>query len=153
MNSFIFTVIGSVISGLLIFALSQLLLTLSLQPYAEYKKIKSKIAYALTFYANIVYSTSKNDSTQEASKYFRAAASELAASIQLISFYQLLRIVRAVPSKDKIVSVTKALISLSNCVGVNAGEGNRELHENIKDDINTIKKVLKLKNLLDQKDE
>ena len=43
---------GTVISGVLVYILSQLFHEIIITPYKKYKKIKSKIAYILVFYKN-----------------------------------------------------------------------------------------------------
>lgn len=46
-------ILPTVVSGVLVFVLGQIILELLIKPYKKYKELKSEIAYSLVYYAYI----------------------------------------------------------------------------------------------------
>ena len=71
----------TIISGVIIFVLSQWFVEYVIKPLQEYKKIKAKIAFDIVYYANIFHNPSglKIDQYDEATKELRKDAAEVCA--------------------------------------------------------------------------
>ena len=106
-------VFGTVISGVIVFAASQLFIEYFLKPIQEYKKLRSKIAYELTLYANLYMNPSSEpkltDSEYNASKEVRKLAAEVDAEIELRPKFNFL-----IANRKTLAKVSKNLIGLSN---------------------------------------
>ena len=107
------TIIWTVISGVLVFVLSQLFIEYYLKPIQDYKALKAKIAYTLVYYAcyycNPQSSDDKNGMQKESSNELRKLASETMAFAQIRPKFNL-----SIPSKDDLLDVKSLLILLSN---------------------------------------
>lgn len=106
----------TVVSGTLVYALSQLYLELVINPRKEYKMIKSKIAYYLTLYANYysnpIDSKSNNkdyiiDIYKESSNEMRKIGSELSGYISNLGVIHYKK-------RKKLEIVQRDLIGISN---------------------------------------
>jgi hypothetical protein len=116
-------------------------------PYFEYKKLKSKTAYTLTYYANI-YSNPQyfgegvkiSEDYKQASMELRKMAAELRAFIELKP-----RLSFGIPKKEIIYEVTKDLIFLSNNLhtAYNIKDAGRSAEFN-EDSCNNIYRLLKI---------
>ena len=101
----------TVLTGVIVFVLSQLFIEFILRPIQEYKKLKSDVSWALTYYANIYSNPTgvKQELYDEASKELRKLAAELRAFN--------IRKPKLLYKKDKIDIAASDLIGLANCVG------------------------------------
>ena len=134
------TVFLTVISGVIVFVLSQLFMELLIKPLAPYNAIKAKIAYNLVYYANVYHNPIDLGTTggihevpqnyKEASDNLRKLAAEIAGFAEERSMLSLF--VRA----SRISEVQSSLIGLSNgCKGRNIDyllESNEKREKNIK---------------------
>lgn len=104
---------GTVISGVLVFIASQLFIEYFLKPIQEYKKLRSKIAYELTLYANLYMNPSSDpkliDSEYKASIELRKLAAEVDAEIELRPRFNFL-----IAKRKTLAEVSQNLIGLSN---------------------------------------
>lgn len=128
----------TILTGVAVFVVSQLVLEIFIRPFKEYKKIKAEVSFLLEYYANIYRNpcneVGKTDVRyEEAEKMFREVASKLIYYKSLF-FY---------PHKN-IGNAVSALIGLSN--GLTCGKYDKEdtLEEN-KKLVNSIKESLNLK--------
>jgi hypothetical protein len=48
------TIFGTVISGVVVFVVSQLIMEFLIKPHLEYKKLKNKILVAVTYYSDVL---------------------------------------------------------------------------------------------------
>lgn len=103
----------TVISGVLVFIAGQLFNEYFLKPIQDYKKLRAKIAYALTLYAylymNPIKFREKIDEIEEASYELRKLAAEVDATIELKPFANIF-----IPKIKILTKVSKNLIGLSN---------------------------------------
>ncbi len=105
------TVISTVISGVLVYVLGLLFNEYFLKPIQNYKELKAKISYSLTFYANL-YMNPISDSNEEYSKAsleIRKLASEIDALKELRPCGNIF-----MPNKKRLTITSKNLIGLSN---------------------------------------
>lgn len=114
---YMLTILGTVLSGVLVFALCECLKEIWLMPLQNYKKLRGKVSQSLTLYAcyycnpvDIVDSNNElPDDYKAASKALRALASELRAFLEILSWCRF-----GIPSKKKLYTVSAELIGLSN---------------------------------------
>lgn len=104
----------TILSGVIVFIISQLIFEFIIKPREEFNKLKGEIFCCLTMYANIIanplrYSSikdiSENKEYLDASKNIRFIASRFAGILESHKF---------VCRKNKYYSVTNNLIRLSN---------------------------------------
>lgn len=66
------TIFGAVISGVVVFVVSQLIMEFLIKPHIEYKKLKNRILVSLTYYSNLLtspYNISNSNSEADFEKY------------------------------------------------------------------------------------
>jgi hypothetical protein len=129
--------------GLIVFVMGQWYLKYVIEPLAEHRKIKSQISQALVFYANMysnpvdypnvslsneIIKSERND----ASLQLRKLASEYTGSIQVIPFYNMWQLFKAVPSKTDATHVAKCLIGLSNSLWSRSSSTDFTIDHNMK---------------------
>jgi hypothetical protein len=112
------TVFLTVLSGVLIFVLGQLILKLVIEPVQEFKRTVADIALALIEYANVYANPGVADQevAKKVSEELRKLASRLHSQIYLIPSYQVTAKVFRLPSRKKITNCSEDLIGLSNGV-------------------------------------
>ena len=107
----------TVISGVLVFVLTQLYTEFCLRPMQEYKNLKGKIAKALVLYANLYANPIKN-MIGENSHYWREAEDEvrnLAAEVEAFAEIKPVRFLApSIPNRYKLKEASRSLIGLSN---------------------------------------
>lgn len=107
----------TVISGVFVFVLCEILKDIWLNSLARFKEIKQKISYNLVFYANVytnVIDLADNNTKEieihkEASEKFRELASELSGFIETLYVFKL-----GIPKKENLVETASLLMGLSN---------------------------------------
>ncbi|WP_409161715.1 hypothetical protein [Pectobacterium sp. B2J-2] len=106
----------TVLSGVLVYVLGQLILKLLIDPVNELKKTISKINYDLVFYANVLANPKEKGDEQmdKATKIMREHSSLLHANAYLIPCYEYTRLIFGLPTEEKIIAATASLIFLSN---------------------------------------
>lgn len=110
----LFGVFLTVISGVLVYILGQLFDEYYLKPIREYKQLKGKVAYVLTYYAQYYsnpfrLSADHSDRWENASEELRKTASDVIAFAQTkpaINFF--------IPPKKVLIKVEQNLIYISN---------------------------------------
>ncbi len=113
-NLFFNEMTATIVSGVLVFALSQLFIEYYLNPIKEYKKLKAKIAYTLTYYACYYSNPIKLEQDekglwQNGSNELRKVASEVDAFAQVRPKSN-----HAIPKKEDLLKVKSSIIGLSN---------------------------------------
>lgn len=109
-NEFV-TVFTTVVSGVLVYVIGLLFNEYFLKPIQNYKNLRAKISYALTFYANL-YMNPISKSSEEYSKAsleIRKLASEVDSLIELRPWGNIF-----IPNEKRLSSASKNLIGLSN---------------------------------------
>lgn len=142
--NYVLPTLVTVVSGVLVYLLGELLNTIWLKPLHDFKDIKSRIAKHLVFYANVytnVLEINESDGEwkrlhSEAGDKFRWLAAELEGFIQTLS-----RLKLGIPKKANLKEATSNLILLSNCMfDPNPFKQNRENRETA----NEIRRLLKI---------
>jgi hypothetical protein len=128
------TVLGTVVSGVVVYVASEYVKEIWLSPLQEYKKIKQKVSYLLNnyacYYSNVV---DPESATEEEKKEYRRVsletrdlACELRAFIETIS-----RVRFGIPQKDKIYDASAELIGLSNSYFTAYGDSRRQQKKDV----------------------
>jgi hypothetical protein len=100
----------TIIGGVTVYVLGQIISKFFIEPYHEYRKTVGEIAYTLTYYANVSAAQAKEELQDEASKAFRQNASRLKVTAFQIPFFRLL------PRFQSVMHASAGLIGLSNVV-------------------------------------
>lgn len=131
-------------AGVLVaFMLSQFASEGIIKPYLEYRKVLSDISYTLIYYANLIISTpahSKRDEQVETSERLRQLSARLRAAITALPFHELMRMLRLIPSQDRIQDAAARLIRISNLLL----ETEQKRVDEIRQDMATIGSVLRI---------
>ena len=110
------TVLVTIISGVLVYVLGQVLVKLVIDPVQEMKKTIGQIAHARLeleqFTANP--GLMPRDETKDASGRFRGLASQIEQSLYLIPFYSCTKRIFGLPSEQEAREAAKYLAGLSN---------------------------------------
>ncbi len=110
------SVVITVISGVLVYLIGEVLNEVWLKPLQQYKELKQKIASDIIFYGDCsfngkadTYTESFRQKGKEAEQKYRMDAAELAGFAETISWIRV-----GIPSKKKLNEASKALIGMSN---------------------------------------
>lgn len=112
----------TVISGVLVFVLGQIINSFYIQTLIKQKETIGKISDAIIYYANLYTSPinradsdfDRKEERNKAHEIFRNLAAELISRTQQIPSYQFLSFLRIVIDKKVIIEARKNLIGLSN---------------------------------------
>jgi hypothetical protein len=124
----------TVVGGIIIFVLGQLIVKFFIEPIHEQATLIGEISYALTFYANI-YSNpglGKPDDMYEASQTLRQLASRLRATTRAIRWYGLWQLLGIALKQKALMDVSTDLIGLSNGIYQGDPRVNNDRRERIK---------------------
>jgi hypothetical protein len=118
-----FTVFSTVLSGVVIFVLGQLIVKLLLDPVQDMKKTIGQISHTLVESAHVISNPGvpTKEIMDETSSSLRKLSSQLHAHLYIIPWYGVTAKVFQLPSKTKLLAASSALIGLSN--GVYKGNG------------------------------
>ena len=115
----ILTVVGTVISGVIVFVFCQLIVQKYIKPYEDYKLLKGKVAFALVMYANLYsnpikvtderYMEIHRNERSQAQSDTRRLAAEVSAFQERSARYA-----PGIPSKQNFCEASSGLIQLSN---------------------------------------
>ncbi|PHX06127.1 hypothetical protein [Vibrio splendidus] len=113
------TVFFTVLSGVLVFVMGQLVLKLLIEPIQELRKLVSKIAYDLIKLANVLANPTnpEKENFTEARMVMREHSSNLHAHFYLVPFYNISCRLFGLPTEREVLNATKELIRLSNSRG------------------------------------
>ena len=129
----------TVISGVLVFVLGQIVNEYYIKPIHNYKELRAKISYSLILYANLYANPvlfnsnnlNKNAESDHASMELRRLAAEIAAMIELKPM-----LCPFIANKDTLFEVSRNLIGLSNgfyCTDSNMARDNEKRRNEICD--------------------
>ncbi len=106
----------TVLSGVLVFVIGQIVVKLIIEPINDFKKERSKIIYDLVFYANKLANPKSPDNTEmvEVCKIMRQHSSMLHSASHLIPFYKYFAFIFGLPTIKNVNEATSKLIYLSN---------------------------------------
>ena len=104
-------VLTTVVSGVLVYVVGLLFNEYFLKPIQNYKELKAKISFALTFYANLYMNpiSESNEEYSKASLELRKLASEIDSFIELRPRGNIF-----IPNKKHLSKASKNLLGISN---------------------------------------
>ncbi|WP_305374530.1 hypothetical protein [Photobacterium leiognathi] len=110
------TIFGTVLSGVLVFILGQIILKLVIEPIQDYKKQISKIGFDLIKLGNVFANPRGREDEEmlKACTQMREHSSSLYSYFYLVPFYKVTGFVFGLPSEEKVLKATQELIGLSN---------------------------------------
>ncbi|SOD19186.1 hypothetical protein [Nitrosomonas ureae] len=113
-----FTVFFTVLSGVSIFVIGQLIVKLVLDPVHDLKKIIGQISHTLIERANIIANPGvpTREVMDETSNLLRKLSSQLHAHLYLIPTYDVTCRIFRLPSKEMLLAASTHLVGLSNSV-------------------------------------
>lgn len=141
------TIFVTVLSGVLVFAISEWLKEIWLTPLQNYKKLRGKVSKSLTLYACYYHSPvdiaehddKLPDDYKTASEELRMLASELRAFIETLSWFKL-----GIPSKGDLYDASAHLIGLSNSMMVPYNNHFDRRLDNTIENENRVKRLLRI---------
>jgi len=111
------TIFATVISGVLVFMLGQIVVKFVIDPIKELKELLGEIQFSLIFYAQAIYTPVDDRAGEDAAqKVIRDLASKLRAKTEVIPWYSFFsRISKGfLPLKKNVMEASSQLIGLSN---------------------------------------
>lgn len=140
----------TIIAGVVVFVLSQLFIEYGLRPIQKYKNLKGRIAYLLTYYADVYFNPitdikevrkKRLARAQEASDELRKCAAEVIAFSEEKPRHALF-----IVNSNLLKDVSQYLIGLSNSMYLTKDENDTSFsHTNwVRELENNIRKILKL---------
>lgn len=146
----LYTAMFTLIGGVLIFAISQFILKRIIEPYIEFMRLKGRIVFALTMYADQMHNPNslklyfKDERIRERADTtgieLRGIAAKLLESYYLIPFKFVFVCFKRIPKIEQIEKLSGSFIGLSNSL-VSDSEGS--VDENLKR-INEVREILGL---------
>jgi hypothetical protein len=135
----------TILGGVLIFVVSQIVLKFVLEPIYDLNKLRGEIAYSLMFYANVYMDSFPSlagfittnfgedikvrDNVQ---KIFREQASLLCPKASVIPWFKMWELLKIVPRYRDIAEATTELIGLSNSIHDKGMEFNKLRRDKIR---------------------
>jgi hypothetical protein len=119
------TAIITVVSGVIVYILGQILQRFILEPLAEQRKVIAEVAFAMTFYVGVGHINEADPEERlekllDSKAILRTLAGRLRATVWTIPFYNQLAFFRIVRRRKAIFDASTALIGFSNAL-VRAG--------------------------------
>ena len=138
-------ILYTVLSGTLVYVISQYFMYYIINPSREYKKIKSKIAYSLTMYSCYYHSPIylKNIKQQIIIDIYRDSCNEMRKIGSELSGYISTMSCLKYKKRNELIEVSRNLIGLSNGFFVLSNDDNQTLKDNREYEKN-IRKILKI---------
>lgn len=105
------TIFGTVISGVVVFVVSQLIMEFLIKPHIEYKKLKNRILVSLTYYSNLLtspYNISNSNPEADFEKYRSSQWATASEEMRKLASEM------AVYNKKHAQNIHKNLIELAN---------------------------------------
>lgn len=105
------SMILTVLSGVLVFILGQLFIEYFLKPIQDYKKLRSNIAFALTYYADLYMNPVEKrcEEYDEGKRKIRELSAQVRATIEIKPLGNIF-----IPQKEKLAKAAEGLMGLSN---------------------------------------
>ena len=141
MLTFVLTIIG----GVLIFVIGQLLLKVFVNPFQELRAIKGSIVDSLNYYAKFYSNPGMiaQDDRQKTSDVLRKLGSELMAKTAVLPYYRFWSLLRVVPKLSDISKAHRNLIGLSNGLSAGDAHDNNKFAQKIKEALHLPKELLR----------
>ena len=111
------TVLVTVISGVLVYILGEILQTVWIEPLQKYKQLKREVSWALSYYANVytniidraVASETIKTEYSAVSDNLRKLSCDVRSFVETLSWFRL-----GIPTKKRLVNAADELMLLSN---------------------------------------
>ena len=115
----------TILAGVTVFVLGQVLLKMVIDPVQKLKATLGEIAHALVYFASAYGNPGMvpAERASEAYEKLRALSSQLASDLRVIPAFRVTRLVFFLPSRDQLVSAQRELIRLSNGVYSHGTDG------------------------------
>lgn len=112
------TVFLTVMSGVITYVVGQLVMKLVVEPVHEMKKTIGLISHSLVEHADVIHNPGvpSEEIIRSTSKHLRNLSSQLHGHLYLVPFYKFTAKIFFLPSQEKILSASNALMGLSNSV-------------------------------------
>lgn len=113
-----FTVLVTVISGVLTYVLGQLVVKIVIEPVQETRRTIGQISHSLIERGNVIANPGvpTEEAMRETAQQLRNLSSQLQSHLYLVPAYATTARVFRLPSKDELLSASKNLIALSTSV-------------------------------------
>jgi hypothetical protein len=135
-------VFGTVLSGVFVFVIGQIIQKFLLEPIKEYKKVIGKIDNELKYHANIIVSSGLDlELVIESSRTMRRLSGEFEALYKQIPFRKPLSYVKLIPDHNNAAEAASSIIRISNAGGQSGREGMNY------DEVIKIRKLLNIEEL------
>ena len=111
------TVLATVVSGVVVYILGEILQTVWIEPLQKYKQLKREVSWALSYYANVYTNVMDQAVAPETikSEYTAVSANLRKLSCDVRSFVETLSWFRlGIPPKKRMVEAAEELMLLSN---------------------------------------
>ena len=117
LTSNFYAILATVVSGVLVYIIGEVLQTIWLSPLQKYKQIKHDVAVALSYHARVyinvvdiahIDNTVKNEYCEVSDK-LRSLSCEISGFIETLSWFKI-----GIPSKKKLREASDLLMLLSN---------------------------------------
>jgi len=125
----------TIMSGVFVFVVGQIMLKIFIEPIQELKKVQRQLIEDFTFYANIYYNAGIStpefrQKVDEVSDILRKNATKLISIVAIIPFYSFFEFLHLVPETNNISKIKGNLIGISNLIKGNTQEINfQKIHE------------------------
>ncbi len=134
-------IFATVLSGVTIFVVGQIIQQLIIEPYLQYKKVVGEIDNKLKFYSNIMTNGGlKQELVIEVIDALRQLSCDLESSYKMM-------LVRIGPSKEDISKAATCLIFLSNSTGINNNQYSDIGVDKITETEDKVRKILGIQKL------
>ncbi len=145
MRNTILTFVLTIIGGVLIFVIGQLLLKVFIDPIQKLRAIKGSIIDSLSYYAKFYSNPGMitQDNAKKTSHALRKLGSELMAITTVLPWYRFWSLLRVVPKLGDISKAHCNLIGLSNGLSTGDAHDNRECVQKIKEALHLPKELLR----------
>lgn len=129
-----FTSALTILGGVLIFAVTQLLQKFLLEPVHEQSKVIGEIFFGLVYYANRYANprSGRAEDLADISDVFRRYASQLQSTTHAVRCYNLFEKLGLVPHRANIEEAVGDLIRISNSIDSGNGRENKQDADNVK---------------------
>lgn len=113
-----YTVLLTVLSGVLTYVLGQIVLKLAIEPVQEMKKTIGQISHSLIEHANVIQNPGipTEEKMRETSQHLRNLSCQIQTHLYLVPIYKITAFIFRLPTQDQVLKASKNLMGLSNSV-------------------------------------
>lgn len=132
----------TILGGVLVFSLSQIVLKFLVEPVYEQAKTIGEILFGLVYYADHYANpnTGRTEAMTETSDTFRRYASRLEGTTYAVRWYRLFESIRLAPNRERVNEAVSYLIRISNSIHTGNGRENSDDADKVKELLSIPKK-------------